>query len=371
MFYRWCLRPILYALSAETAHRWVMGMLALTSRAAPLVWLVRRWLCVRQADLQVDAFGLRFPTPIGLAAGLDKDAEAYPMLSALGFGSVEVGTLTAEAQSGNPRPRLFRLIRDRALVNRMGFNNHGAAAAAAKLARLRERPVPLGINIGKTKRVVNADALDDYARSAELLAPHADYLVVNVSSPNTPGLRDLQAVDSLRPLIERVRNVLDTVQPNRRVPLLLKIAPDLADADIDAIADLALALRLDGIIATNTTISRAGLRTDPDQVTAAGTGGLSGAPLKARALAVLARLQARLAGQVVLISVGGIESVDDVWERLRAGAQLVQLYTALIYEGPLLASHLATGLRRKLSANGLTRLDQIQSLRDIPLVARD
>jgi dihydroorotate dehydrogenase len=293
------------------------------------------------------------------------------MLSALGFGSVEVGTLTAEAQSGNPRPRLFRLIRDRALINRMGFNNHGAAAAAAKLARLRDRPVPLGVNIGKTKRVANEAALDDYARSAELLAPHADYLVINVSSPNTPGLRDLQAVDSLRPLIERVRNVLDTVRPNRRVPLLLKIAPDLADADIDAIADLALGLRLDGIIATNTTIGRAGLRTDLDQVAAAGAGGLSGAPLKARALAVLERLHARLGGQVALISVGGIESVEDVWERLRAGAQLVQLYTALIYDGPLLASHLATGLHRKLSANGLTRPDQIQSLRDIPAVAED
>jgi dihydroorotate dehydrogenase len=366
MFYRLCVRPLLYALSAETAHRWVMGMLAGASRVAPLVWLVRRLLCVRHADLQVDAFGLRFPTPIGLAAGLDKDAEAYPLLSALGFGSVEVGTLTAEAQSGNPRPRLFRLVKDRALINRMGFNNHGAAAAAARLARLRDRPVPLGINIGKTKRVANEAALDDYARSAELLAPHADYLVVNVSSPNTPGLRDLQAVDNLRPLIERVRNVLDTVRPNRRVPLLLKIAPDLADADIDAIADLALALRLDGIIATNTTIGRAGLRTDRDQVAAAGAGGLSGAPLKQRALAVLERLHARLGDQVVLISVGGIESVEDVWQRLEAGARLVQVYTSLIYDGPLLASQLAAGLHRKLKTHGLQHADQIQRPRDIP-----
>jgi dihydroorotate dehydrogenase len=366
MFYRSLVRPLLYALPAETAHRCVMGLLALASRLAPVVWLLRRCFGVHDASLQVDALGLRFPTPIGLAAGLDKDAEAYPVFSALGFGSVEVGTLTAEAQPGNPRPRLFRLTKDRALINRMGFNNHGAAAAAARLARLADRPTPLGINIGKTKRVANEAALDDYAQSARLLAPYADYLVINVSSPNTPGLRDLQAVDSLRPLLEGVRNILDIVRPDRRVPLLLKIAPDLADTDIDAIADLALALRLDGIIATNTTVSRSGLRSDPDQVAAAGAGGLSGPPLKPRALAVLERLHAKLAGRVVLVSVGGIETVEDVWERFRAGAQLIQVYTAVIYEGPLLANRLAMALRRKLNAHGLTRPDQIQHLRDLP-----
>jgi dihydroorotate dehydrogenase len=366
MFYRSLARPLLYALPAETAHRFVMGVLALASHLSPVVWLLRRCFGARDASLQVEAFGLRFPTPIGLAAGLDKDAEAYPVFSALGFGCVEVGTLTAEAQPGNPRPRLFRLPADRALINRMGFNNHGAAAAAARLARLRDRPTPLGVNIGKTKRVANEAALEDYAQSARLLAPYADYMVINVSSPNTPGLRDLQAVDSLRPLLERVRNILDTVRPDRRVPLLLKIAPDLADGDIDAIADLALALRLDGITATNTTISRAGLRSDPAQVASAGAGGLSGPPLKARALAVLERLHARLAGRVVLVSVGGIETVEDVWERLRAGAQLIQLYTAVVYEGPLLANQLAAALRRKLAANGLARPDQIKQLGDLP-----
>ncbi|HEX4351629.1 MAG TPA: quinone-dependent dihydroorotate dehydrogenase [Polyangiales bacterium] len=360
MFYRWFVRPILYALPAEAAHRLVMGLLAFASGISFIVALTRRLSSLRTPSLEVDAFGLRFPTPIGLAAGLDKDVEAYPMLSAIGFGSVEVGTITAEAQPGNPMPRLFRLIEDRALINRMGFNNHGAVAAARRLADLPARTVPLGINIGKTKRVDNAAALDDYATSARTLAPHADYLVINVSSPNTPGLRDLQAVERLRPLLTRVREELDRARPSRRVPLLLKIAPDLADADIDAIAELALELHLDGIIATNTTIARTGLRTDAAVVSALGAGGLSGAPLKARAIAVLERLHMKLGDRVTLISVGGIENVDDVWDRLRAGARLVQLYTALIYDGPSLPSALGRELRRKLIENGLASVDQIR-----------
>ncbi|HEY2735980.1 MAG TPA: quinone-dependent dihydroorotate dehydrogenase [Polyangiales bacterium] len=360
MFYRCCVRPILYALPAEAAHRLVMGLLAFASGLSFIVALTRRLSSVRAASLEVHAFGLRFPTPIGLAAGLDKDVEAYPMLSAIGFGSVEVGTITAEAQPGNPKPRLFRLIGDRALINRMGFNNHGARAAARRLADLPARTVPLGINIGKTKRVDNAAALDDYAASARTLGVHADYFVINVSSPNTPGLRDLQAVASLRPLLARVRGELDRARPGRPVPLLLKIAPDLADADVDAIAELALELRLDGIIATNTTVARAPLRTDAEAVMAMGPGGLSGAPLKARALAVLERLHAKLGDEVTLVSVGGIESVDDVWDRLRAGARLVQLYTALIYDGPSLPSRLSRGLRRKLIENQLTSVDQIR-----------
>jgi dihydroorotate dehydrogenase len=353
MLYRSLVRPFLYALPAETAHRLVMGSLALLSRVASLLALVRSWCGVRDPRLAVDAFGLRFPNPIGLAAGLDKDAEAYPMLSALGFGFVEVGTLTAEAQPGNPKPRLFRLIRDRALINRMGFNNCGAAAAAARLARLPKRSALVGINIGKTKLVSNEAALADYAHSAALVAPHADYVVINVSSPNTPGLRDLQAVSALRPLLVHVRHVLDTACPTRRVPLLLKIAPDLSDADIDAIADMALELALDGIIATNTTTGREGLTTDQAQVAACGGGGLSGPPLKARALAVLRRLHARVGDQVVLVGVGGIETADHVWEYVRAGATLVQIYTALIYEGPGLPARLARGLSKKLDDAGL------------------
>jgi dihydroorotate dehydrogenase len=361
MLYR-LLRPALYALSAETAHHLVMALLSLVARSRLLCALVRALFVRRDPLLAVEALGRRFASPIGLAAGLDKDAIAFHALAALGFGFVEVGTITAEAQPGNPRPRLFRLVEDRALINRMGFNNRGAQAAAARLQRdaARPREAPLGVNIGKTKIVANEAALADYARSAELLAPFADYLVVNVSSPNTPGLRDLQAVSSLRPLLEKIRNVLDTKRPGAHVPLLLKIAPDLADADIDAIADLALTLRLDGIIATNTTIGRAGLRTSAPQVEACGAGGLSGAPLKARALQVLRRLHARLGEQVTLVAAGGIESVDDVWERLGAGASLVQIYSALIYDGPALPSRLARELAARMRAQNISSISQLR-----------
>jgi dihydroorotate dehydrogenase len=361
MLYRWLLRPLLYLLPAETAHRLIMRSLSIAGRWPWLLAAVRTRLCVGDESLRVEAFGLQFASPIGLAAGLDKDAEAYPMLAALGFGFIEVGTLTAQAQPGNPRPRLFRLPRDRALINRMGFNNHGAAAAAMRLAQITQHPRPLGLNIGKTKSVPNEAALDDYATSAALIADHADYVVVNVSSPNTPGLRDLQAVGALRPLLVKVRATLDASRPNPHVPLLLKIAPDLADPDIDAVADLALELGLDGIIATNSTLSRSGLATSAAVVAACGAGGLSGAPLRARALAVLERLHARLGDRVVLIAVGGIENVDDVWQRMRAGARLVQIYTALIYDGPLAPSRLARDLAKRLHANGLSSVDQIRN----------
>jgi dihydroorotate dehydrogenase len=313
----------------------------------------------RDPSLTVRCLGLTFPSPIGLAAGLDKDAQAVPALAALGFGFVEVGTITAQGQPGNPLPRLFRLPQDRALINRMGFNNKGSEVAAARLSQLQRGPSPLGVNIGKTKLVENAQAADDYALSTARLGAYADYLVINVSSPNTPGLRDLQAIESLRPLIQRVRSELDRVRPDRRVPLLLKIAPDLSDQDIDAVADLALELKLDGIIATNTTIGRAGLVTDPASVEACGAGGLSGAPLKARSLAVLERLHARVGESVVLIAAGGVETVEDVWARLCAGARLVQVYTALIYEGPTLPSRLARQLSARLRSAGIAHVDQL------------
>jgi dihydroorotate dehydrogenase len=351
MFYA-LIRPLLYALPAETAHRLVMAGLRMISRAPMLLRWLRARFAVSDPRLRVEALGLRFATPIGLAAGMDKDAEAFEAFGALGFGFVEVGTITAQPQPGNPRPRLFRLVADRALINRMGFNNHGARAAAGRIARTGARQTLLGINIGKSKIVSNEAALDDYAQSAAQLGPYADYLVVNVSSPNTPGLRDLQAVAVLRPLLERVRNELDTVTGARRVPLLLKIAPDLADDDLDAVADLAIELKLDGIIATNTTITRAGLTTPPDVVSACGAGGLSGAPLKTRAVDVLRRLRARVGSQVVLIAAGGIESADDAWARIRAGATLVQLYTGLVYEGPTLPHRIAEGLATRVREAG-------------------
>lgn len=359
MLYRVLIRPLLYALPAETAHRLVMaGMrwLALLPGACALMRALRR---VNDPRLAVDALGLHFPSPVGLAAGLDKDAEAYEAFGALGFGFVEVGTLTGQAQPGNPRPRLFRLPPDRALVNRMGFNNRGADFAARHIAPRGQRHTLLGINIGKTKVVPVEEAADDYAHSTRALAPLADYLVVNVSSPNTPGLRDLQAVESLRPLLSEVRRVADEVSPDRRVPLLVKIAPDLSDEDVDAVADLALEVGLDGIIATNTTIARDGLVSAPGAVLACGAGGLSGAPLKAPSLAVLRRLRARVGDRLVLIAAGGVETVADAVARIRAGATLVQVYTALIYDGPALPAAMARGIARQVSAAGCETVEEL------------
>ncbi|NNC10420.1 quinone-dependent dihydroorotate dehydrogenase [Planctomonas sp. JC2975] len=299
-----------------------------------------------RTDQSVRALGLTFPTPFGVAAGFDKNATAILGLGALGFGHVEVGTVTAIPQPGNPRPRLFRLIPDRAIINRMGFNNDGAQAAAALVAKARtarRRPV-IGINIGKSRVVDVADAVADYRTSARAAAPVADYLVVNVSSPNTPGLRDLQALDSLRPLLAAVKEEAGTT------PLLVKIAPDLADDDILAIAELVGGLGLDGIIATNTTISRDGLATDAATVQAAGAGGLSGRPLAQRSIEVLRLLRAAVAPELCIISVGGVETADDVRERLDAGATLVQGYSAFIYLGPLWARSINRGLDRLSAA---------------------
>ena len=291
----------------------------------------------------VTAMGLTFPNVLGLAAGFDKNAVGIDALGALGFGHVEVGTVTGRAQPGNDKPRLFRLTEDRAVVNRMGFNNDGAEVVARRLAARGRRdsgPV-LGVNIGRSKVVPEDDeaaVLDDYGLSARLLAPYADYLVVNVSSPNTPGLRTLQAVEKLQPLLEHVRRTADRSlsrsRADRRVPLLVKIAPDLADEDVLAVADLATAIDLDGIIATNTTISRDGLASTPEQVAAAGAGGLSGRPLTDRSSTVMRMLRDRVGDRLTLIGVGGITTAGDARARLDAGADLLQGYTAFIYEGP-------------------------------------
>jgi dihydroorotate dehydrogenase len=354
--YRLLYRMVLRRVPAEAAHLAAFGLIRVFGRVARVpgaAWLLGRWLGPRDPVLRVRALGLSFPGPVGLAAGFDKDARGTRGLAALGFGFVEVGTVTARAQPGNPRPRMFRLTADRALVNRMGFNNAGAAAAAARLGRSRGRrarggPV-VGVNIGKTRAVPDADAAADYAASARAVAAVADYVVVNVSSPNTPGVRDLQAADRLKPVLTAVRSALDASSPARRVPLLVKIAPDLADADVDAVADLALELGLDGIIATNTTVSRDGLASPSAEVAAAGAGGLSGPPLRARSLAVLRRLRARAGDRLVLIAAGGIETPDDAWERLRAGATLVQAYTAFVYGGPLWPRQMHAGLARRLA----------------------
>jgi len=346
---------VLTRVDAERAHR--LGFRAVRA-GRPLTRSL-----VRVPTAPVEAMGLEFPNPLGLAAGFDKNAVGIDALAALGFGFVEVGTVTARPQPGNDRPRLFRLPQDHAIVNRMGFNNDGAEVVAQRLARRtarldrhdrrrsgtlghrpRRRPV-LGVNIGKSKVVDESDqaaVLADHAVSARLLAPHADYLVVNVSSPNTPGLRSLQAVDRLAPLVDEVRRVADDAA-GRPVPLLVKIAPDLADEDVVAVAELARDRGLDGLIATNTTISREGLSTPAAEVEALGAGGLSGPVLRRRSLEVLRLLRAQ-DRSITIVSVGGIATPEEAVTRMRAGATLVQAYTGFVYGGPLWPRRVVQGL---------------------------
>ena len=328
--YRTLFETVLVRLPPERAHVLAFGALdTLTARPRPRAWL-RACTHVDDELLSVRAFGLTFPSPLGVAGGLDKDAEHYEGLGALGFGFVEVGTVTPRPQTPNRGPILARLTADRALLNRMGFPNKGAEAAARRLA-CRSRTTIVGVNVGKNRETALDAAGDDYRDAARVAAPYADYVVLNVSSPNTPGLRDLESVARLRPLIEAVREQLS------EKPLLVKISPDLSDEDVDAVADLALELGLAGIIATNTTLRRDGLRTPAAEIASsawAEGGGVSGAPLKARSLEVLRRLRGRVGDRAVLVSVGGVESADDVWERVLAGATLVQTYTGFIYGGP-------------------------------------
>jgi dihydroorotate dehydrogenase len=339
-------------MDAERAHRMAFGWIRLAARTPVLRTFVAAALAPRYESLRTEAFGLRMHGPFGLAAGFDKNAVAIDAMAMLGFDHVEIGTVTAQGQPGNPRPRLFRLVADRALINRMGFNNDGSAAVAERLAA--RRPVfrtTVGVNIGKTKTVPEGEAAGDYVTSAERLAAHADYLVVNVSSPNTPGLRDLQATAALRPLLTAVREAADRTVTGRRVPLLVKIAPDLADEDVDAVADLAVELGLDGIIATNTTIARDGLGLVCDPRLTAETGGLSGAPLRDRSLEVLRRLYARVGDRITLVGVGGIRDAEDAWQRILAGATLVQGYSAFIYEGPFWMRAVHKGLAARLATS--------------------
>ena len=334
-------RAVLSRFDPEFAHHAGMAVIRVLG-VPPLSWAARA-LTKPDPSLQVEALGLTFPSPFGVAAGFDKNAVGVRGLAALGFGHVEVGTLTAIPQEGNPRPRLFRLVADRAVINRMGFNNRGAHAAARRLARLR-RGAPdtvIGVNIGKSRVVDVEDATADYVASATALAPLADYLAVNVSSPNTPGLRGLQAVETLAPLLRAVKAA------SGDTPLLVKIAPDLSDDEIIAIAELAVAEGLAGIIAHNTTLSRDGLLTEPSVVEAAGAGGLSGAPLKRRSLEVLRVVRGAVPADFCLIAVGGVETPADVQERLDAGATLVQGYTAFLYRGPFWGREINRGLVRR------------------------
>ncbi|MDE0572944.1 quinone-dependent dihydroorotate dehydrogenase [Demequina sp. B12] len=325
---------ILSRIDAEKAHR--LGVLSFRY-GAWVFRIARRAKVYPQRPAPVTVMGIDFPGRVGLGAGMDKNAEAVVGLSEAGFAFVEIGTVTAVGQPGNDKPRSWREKDVRGIRNRMGFNNEGADAVAERLREVRSsrrgRDVVLGVNLGKTKTTAPEDAASDYSYSATRLSPYADYLVVNVSSPNTPGLRDLQSTESLRPILAAVREAADAAVPERHVPLLVKIAPDLADEDVDAVADLARELRLDGITATNTTINHQ-----------RGPGGLSGPPVHARAKEVVARLRARLGDEAVIVGVGGIDSDADAQAMLDAGATLVQTYTGFVYNGPRWVAQLNAAL---------------------------
>lgn len=329
---------VLRRMEPERAHHLAFRVI----RLLPLLGGVVRRFCAPDPSLRVRTLGVDFPSPFGLAAGFDKNAAGIGGIGALGFGHVEVGTLTRHAQPGNPKPRMFRLVEDRGVINRMGFNNEGTARAVPRIetARLqRHRPV-IGVNIGKSRVTEVEEAEGDYVWSAQRLAPIADYLAINVSSPNTPGLRGLQELTHLEPLLTAVRESAGTT------PVLVKIAPDTDDGQLDGIVQLVVRLGLDGIIATNTTVERRGLTASPLEISAMGGGGLSGAPLQERSLEVLRRIRETAPPELCVVSVGGVTTAEEVLDRLAAGATLVQGFTAFVYEGPLWARAINRGLVR-------------------------
>lgn len=324
-------------MDTEKAHGFGASVIAKIGELGFLRDLAYRYSKPDQS-LRVQAMGLEFPSPFGLAAGFDKNAEMIDGLTALGFGHIEVGTVTPLAQPGNPKPRMYRLPADRGLINRMGFNNGGAAPAAQRIAERRTRDAIVGVNIGKNKATPAEDAVNDYVKAAQAVLDYADYLVINVSSPNTPGLRGLQELDALEPILRETKAVTGTT------PLLVKIAPDLEEDAIRKICALAEQVGLAGVVATNTTIARAPLSTSKRVVEAYGAGGLSGKPVAERSLAVLKVVRDALPEHMCVISVGGVTSHHDVQDRLAAGATLVQGYTAFLYEGPLWAATINRGL---------------------------
>jgi dihydroorotate dehydrogenase len=358
MIYRRALRPILFTQDPETAHERTIEMLA-AANGLPLHAGRRPFT---HAKLAVEVAGIRFPNPVGLAAGCDKNARAVAVWPHFGFGFVEVGTITAQPQPGNPKPRLFRVPEHGALVNRLGFNSEGSQAVARRLARLRRHgralSVPLGINIGKTKLVSGDDAtLEDYLTGFRRLSRFAEFVVVNVSSPNTPGLRQWQERDHLQALLGTLTEEAQALARKREtpaVPLFVKISPDMADADMEDVADVALSLGLAGIVATNTTIAREGVVAGVEQ-----SGGLSGKPLRQRANEVMRFLYRNTQGRIPLIGVGGIFTAEDAYARIRSGASLVQLYTGLVYEGPFLPRRINEGLLRLMERDGVKHLSEL------------
>lgn len=359
MLYRSLLRRLLFSLPPETAHEFALHSLASVPGLTKLLYGTRQ---PEKPFGELERFGLKFPNPVGLAAGFDKDGVALEGLAALGFGFIEAGTVTFHAQPGNERPRLFRLPQDQALINRAGFNNQGAVAFADRVAAKHQRNYVLGVSIGKSKIAPLEAAADDYLKTFEIVYPVADYIAVNVSSPNTPGLRELQQARELEILLVALqeRNDKLTKKNNRqaKMPLLVKISPDLSAADLDHIVTVARSTHIAGIIATNTTIERNGLHSSAPQIEACGEGGLSGRPLRARANRMIAQLYQLTDGAVPLIGVGGIFTADDAWERICAGASLVQLYTGFIYQGPRIVDEINYGLTKIMNREGIRSLDE-------------
>lgn len=338
--YKSIIRPLLFKFDPEEVHHFTFKMIRFLQAMPGVAAITRKCFVVKDARLEREVFGIKFPNPVGLAAGFDKDAKLYNELGNYGFGFVEIGTLTPKAQSGNDLPRLFRLPEDSAIINRMGFNNSGVVAAAARLKEQKPNVI-IGGNIGKNKITPNERAVNDYVICLRELFTAVDYFVVNVSSPNTPNLRELQEKEPLTDLLKKVQ------AENKKLgykPMLLKIAPDLSDGQLDDIIEIAKETKLDGLIATNTTISRADLKSTENLVSEIGMGGLSGKPVRVRSTEVVAYLRKNLGPDFPIIGVGGIFTAEDAKEKLAAGATLVQVYTGFIYEGPGMVKRICEGL---------------------------
>lgn len=344
--YKSIIRPILFLFSPERIHQFVFCCLRFVQTIPGGLKLTSLFFSYRSSNLEREVFGIRFPNPVGLAAGMDKDAEVYDVLGQMGFGFIEIGTVTPKPQPGNDKPRLFRLPANQALINRMGFNNKGVVAMAHKLRNKRTKVI-VGGNIGKNKTTPNPEAGQDYLTCFEVLYPYVDYFVVNVSSPNTPNLRELQDKEPLTLLLSSLRKL--ALEKSAYKPILLKIAPDLELSQLDDILDIVSITGIDGIVATNTTISREGLSYSAEWVERLGTGGLSGKPLTQRTTEVIRYLHTKSAGKVPIIAVGGIMSASDALEKLEAGASLVQIYTGFVYEGPAFARKINKYLASRLS----------------------
>jgi dihydroorotate dehydrogenase len=359
-FYRTCIRPALFAQDSEGVHNRTMAALGWASRHESACEALASFYSA--PALPIEAFGLAFPNPVGLAAGMDKHAAAAPVWPAFGFGFSELGGVTWHAQPGNPAPRMFRAVHDQALINRMGFNNPGAEALAHRLSNWRARgrwPAhPVGINLGKSKITPLEQAAEDYSKSFRLLWPHADFFVVNVSSPNTPNLRQLQDKAALDEILAALQEVNDQCARTSgvRKPILVKVAPDLSFEALDEILVLAGPRQLAGVVATNTTITRPEGRNGDLQRIYSETGGLSGKPLGSRSTEVIRHLHRQTCGRLPIIGVGGIFNAVDAWEKITAGASLVQVYTGLVYEGPAIARDIVAGLSARLRERGLVRL---------------